>query len=97
MSDHELSPVTRLVFWHVSELLDFVEARPIKNAGVASVMRVGAKTVNAALSTLVARGYLDELSGHRPRCFRLLLSRRQSRVLPPLPGEFPAYRGETAP
>lgn len=81
LGDVQLPPLARLMMWHLAARLDVFEFREVKLASIGSEMRIRETTAGQMLTRLVAEGYLDEAPQRRPRAFRLMWSRRQSRAI----------------
>lgn len=80
LDDVKLPQTARLMMWHLRLRLDLIEFREVYNDSLAKEMRITDSTVGKMLTLLVAEGYLGESGKRRPRAFRLLWSKRQSRA-----------------
>ena len=79
LDDVQLPHAARLLMWHLSTRLDFVEWREVKGASLAHETRMKESTVYRTLALLTARGYLDSRAADkRARAYRLAWSRRQA-------------------
>jgi hypothetical protein len=82
LDDVTLPHSARLMMWHLAKRLDVFEYREVKNASLASEMRIKDTTTGQMLALLVAAGYLDQRSSdRRTRAYRWPWSRRQSKAL----------------
>lgn len=72
LNDHTLSATAHRAMWCLRWRLDQHESREVKLAALAHEMHCKSSTLSAALSQLVARGYLARGPRRRPLTFRFM-------------------------